>query len=205
MSSTPHLGILPTIGCVLILIGTSIGAGILAMPLASSIITFPTAMILLFCAWWVMSLTGLFMLEVILKMPQDRTHLSSMAKVTTGRTGQIIAWISTLCLFYTLISAYTAGNSSLIQIGLLQWFGWHIPSVACAIGFIAIVALIIYKSMRGVDLWMRGLMTIKGAALLIMLLGLMPYIHPAALWPHPVLGLSIPPNEGAAHTLGFSY
>ena len=188
MTQTYHTGLLATIGCILILIGTSIGAGMLAMPLASSIITFPTAMVLLFCAWWVMSLTGLFILEVNLKMPKSRTHFSTMAKATTGSLGQAIAWISTLCLFYSLISAYTAGNSSLIQIGLLQWFGWHVPSAWCAIGFAIVVALIVYNSIRGVDLWMRGLMTLKGGALLIMLVGLLPYVHPHHLLPQPMWG-----------------
>ena len=201
MSSELRTGFLATIGCILILVGTSIGAGMLAMPLASSIITFPTAMILLLCAWWVMSLTGLFMLEVILKMPHERTHFSSMAKATTGSTGQVIAWISTLCLLYSLISAYTAGNSSLIQLGFLQWFGWHVSSPVCAIGFIIIVALIVYNSIRGVDLWMRGLMTFKGMALLVMLLGLMPYLHSAPLWPHPAFGLSIKSHESIWYTL----
>ena len=110
-----------------------------------------------------------------------------MAKVTTGRIGQIIAWVSSLCLFYALISAYTAGNSSLIQVGLQQLFGWHVSSVWCAIVFIFIVGLIVFYSMRGVDLWMRGLMTFKGGALLIMLVGLMPYIHPAHLFHTPCL------------------
>ena len=100
-----------------------------------------------------------------------------------------------------VLTGPSAGNSSLIQIGLLQLFGWHAPSIVCAIGFIAVVALIVYNSMRGVDLWMRGLMTFKGAALLVMLLGLMPYIHPAALWPNPVLGLSITSHDSTAHTL----
>jgi tyrosine-specific transport protein len=201
MSSTHRTGVFPTIGCILILIGTSIGAGMLAMPLASSIITFPTAMILLFCAWLVMSVTGLFMLEVVLKMPQERAHFSSMAKATAGPIGQFVAWLSTICLFYSLMSAYTAGNSSLIQIGLSQWFGWHLSSMICAIGFILVVALIVYNSMRGVDLWMRGLMSFKGAALLVMLLGLMPSIHLAPLWPDPAFGLSINSNESTLHTL----
>jgi amino acid permease len=201
MSSKQHTGLLPTVGCILVLIGTSIGGGMLAMPLASSMITFPTAMILLFCAWWVMSLTGLFMLEVILKMPHEKTHFSSMAKVTTGRPGQFIAWASTLCLYYTLLSAYTAGNSSLIQIGLLQLFGWHVSSVWCAIAFIFLIGLIVYNSMRGVDLWVRGLMTIKGVALLIMLIGLLPYIHPHHLWPHPTFGLSVVTDHNSWHQL----
>jgi len=201
MSSQHHTSLFSTIGCILILMGTSIGAGMLAMPLASSIITFPTAIALLLCAWFVMSLTGLFILEVNLKMPHERTHFSSMAKMTTGRTGQVIAWISTVFLFYSLISAYTAGNASLIQIGLLQWFGWHVPSTWCAIGFVIIVALIVYNSMRGVDLWMRGLMTFKGGALVIMLVGLMPYIHPARLTPSPLFGLSIISDHDSWHHL----
>lgn len=195
MSAKHHTGLLPTIGCILILMGTSIGAGMLAMPLASSTITYPTAIILLICAWFVMSLTGLFILEVNLKMPNERTHFSTMAKVTTGRIGQAIAWVSTVFLFYSLISAYTAGNSSLIQIGLLQWFGWHVSSVWCAIGFVILVALIVYNSMRGVDLWMRGLMTFKGGALIIMLVGLLPYIQPARLHPDPLFGLSVLTNH----------
>ena len=53
MQSTP--GKLATIGSILILIGTSVGAGMLALPLASAELSFNAALIILIIAWLVMT------------------------------------------------------------------------------------------------------------------------------------------------------
>jgi len=181
-TKTKAHGPLATIGCVLILIGTSIGAGMLALPMASAQLSFPICCIMLVIVWWVMSITGLYIVEVNIMLSGQRNHFSSMARATTGKLGQLIAWVSSLCLFYTLICAYISGNSSLLGMAIERLTGYDIAPMLSASLFTIVVAAIIFYSTRGVDLWMRGLMTFKGIALLVILLGLMPYIHVDQIW-----------------------
>lgn len=170
------------VGAVLILIGTSIGAGMLALPLSSAVISFPVTLILLFLAWFIMTATGLYMLELIIALPAHRNHFDSMARQTLGGWGQVVAWISSLCLFYALIAAYISGNASLIVLGAEQWFGVHLPVWLSAVLFLCVISGVVFYSTRGVDLLNRGLMSFKGLMLLLVFIGLVPHMEPGRLW-----------------------
>ena len=88
-------------GGVLLIVGTSIGGGMLALPMAAAAGGFYHSIILFLGAWLVTVLAAFYTLEVNLWLPED-TNLISMAKVTLGRPGQLITWISYL-LLYTLL------------------------------------------------------------------------------------------------------
>ena len=53
-----------TIGSMLIVAGTTIGAGMLALPIASAGLGFTTALSLIFLTWVLMTYTALLMLEL---------------------------------------------------------------------------------------------------------------------------------------------
>jgi len=107
------------LGGALLIAGTSIGAGMLALPVfACKAGFFPTVAIYLFC-WLFMVATGLLIMEVSL-WNKGETNLVSMATSTLGNTGKYMAWLLYAFLFYSLNVAYVSegGNYVLKIIGL---------------------------------------------------------------------------------------
>jgi len=180
-------GIIPIIGCILILIGTSIGAAILALPLSSAAASFPFAAMILIISWAVMTITGLLILEVSFAFPVHRNHFHTMSKATLGKTGPVLVWISSLGLFYSLISAYISGNSSLLIRTIQNYTHTQLPPWSSACIFTLVIAIIVYFGTRGVDLLNRGLLTFKGMMLILVIISTMPHINFANLSAHYAL------------------
>lgn len=191
-------GIMPVIGSILILIGTSIGAGILALPLSSAQATFPFAALVLVIAWLIMTATGLLILEVNFAFPVFRNHFHTMSKATLGKIGPPLAWISSLGLFYSLISAYISGNASLLVLTVEQTSHIQLPNWASACLFTFVMAGIVFFGTRGVDWLNRGLLSFKGAMLILVIISIVPHIdinklmfHPAAQHPKLIVNTLI--------------
>ncbi len=96
------------LGGVLLVAGTSIGAGMLGLPIITAQIGFLPACVVYSIAWFIMACTGLLLLEVTLWF-QARSNLVSMARETLGIWGASFAWIIYLFFFYLLTLAYITG------------------------------------------------------------------------------------------------
>lgn len=162
------------IGSILLIVGTSIGAGMLALPLAAAHLGFPGALALLIICWFVMSAGAFLLLEVNLWLPQN-TNLISMARVTIGPVGQIIAWLTYLLLLYSLLCAYIAGGSDLFH-HLLASKGLVIAPWLAAIAFTLLFGTVVYLGIRSVDYLNRGLMFVKMGAYLLLVVLLAPFV-----------------------------
>src|SRR3990167_7556773 len=102
------------LGGILLIVGTTIGAGILALPVATAELGFWGSLVLLIGCWTVMTTCAFLFLEVNLWLPPN-TNLISMAGATLGRGGQVIAWLAYLLLLYSILSAYIAGGGDLFH------------------------------------------------------------------------------------------
>lgn len=162
------------IGCVLLIVGTSIGAGMLALPIATAQVGFAGSVVLLFVCWFVMTAGALLLLEVNLWLPQNN-NLVTMAKATIGPVGQLIAWIMYLLLLYSLICAYIAGGSDLFH-NFLSRNNIDIPRWVSAISFTLIFGSVVYLGIRSVDYANRGLMLFKFGSYFLLVFLLMPFI-----------------------------
>ncbi|HLB42127.1 MAG TPA: aromatic amino acid transport family protein [Gammaproteobacteria bacterium] len=167
------------IGCILLIVGTSIGAGMLALPIATASVGFVGSVVLLLGVWVVMTAGALLILEVNLWLPQN-SNLISMAKVTIGPLGQMIAWLSYLLLLYSLLCAYIAGGSDLFH-HLLSVAGIKIPAGVTATIFTILFGAIVYLGIRTVDYVNRGLMVVKFGAYLLLVVLLLPLINSTKL------------------------
>lgn len=147
------------IGGILLIVGSAIGGGILALPIATSELGFVNSSILLFFCWLLMTISALLILEVTLWLPRN-TNIISMAKATLGPVGQIIAWITYLLLLYSLLAAYIAGGSDFFQ-NLFELGHMHLPHWVVAGLFTLVLGYIVYLGIYAVDYTNRGLMTIK--------------------------------------------
>jgi len=165
-----------TIGSMLIIAGTTIGAGMLALPIASSGLGFLTAMVILFFAWCLMTYTALLTLELHQHAPPNAT-LNTLAKNILGKKGQIIANFSMIFLFYSLCAAYIAGGGGQLQLMLSNWSAVEIPPQTGAIAFAILFGSIITLGASTVDKINRVLFIIKVMVLTSIFFILTPHIQ----------------------------
>lgn len=110
----------------LLVAGTSIGGGMLALPVLTSLTGFlPSLLVYLLC-WLFMASTGLLLLEVCLWMNSE-VNLLTMAERTLGTVGKYATWVLYLFLFYCLTLAYIVGCGDLVvqalQGAVPEWIG----------------------------------------------------------------------------------
>ncbi|MBE8215700.1 MAG: amino acid transporter [Endozoicomonadaceae bacterium] len=99
------------IGSTLIVIGTEIGAGILALPILTAQLGLFMSMIVMVLSYFLMVYTSLIIADINLRMP-DGASFSRMARQYLGAPGEIISWIIFMLLMYSLGVAYISAASS---------------------------------------------------------------------------------------------
>lgn len=102
------------LGSALMIAGTTIGAGMLAMPLTSAGMGFGATALLLIGLWALLAYTGLLFMEVYQTAPQKDAGVASLAEQYFGLMGRVLATFSLLVLLYALLSAYITGGGSLL-------------------------------------------------------------------------------------------
>lgn len=162
-------------GSAMIIAGTCIGAGMLAIPATVAACGFWLAVVLLFAIWGLMTLTALLLADVNLSM-RDGTNFNLMAKQTLGCGGQIVTWVAYLLLLYSLTAAYTAGGSSLVGSGLGK-IGIVLPNYLNSLIFVLILGAFVYSGTRSVDHANKFFMLIKFIAFFVFTLSILPFIH----------------------------
>jgi tyrosine-specific transport protein len=179
-----------TLGSIFIVAGTTIGAGMLAMPLAAAGVGFSVTLMLLVCLWALMCYTALLLLEVYQHVPAD-TGLGSLAARYLGRYGQWITGFSMMFLMYALTAAYISGAGELIASSVNDWFGSSITPATGAICFALIGGGVVCVGTSLVDLFNRFLFSAKILFLIVMLVLLAPHVHKVNL-------LTLPLEKGLA-------
>jgi len=164
------------IGSVFIVIGTSLGAGMLALPMVSLPTNFFASVVTLIVLWALMIYTAFLILEVNLAFDIRKNNFATMARRTFGKTGKIITWIGFLLLLYALCSAYISGNASLLSTLIESNFHVSLPSWLYAVLFTIVFGGFVFVSTRAVDMFNRGLLSVKGALLIFSLIFLIPHL-----------------------------
>jgi tyrosine-specific transport protein len=167
------------IGGVLLIIGTSIGGGMLALPVATAQFGFMATLLFLVICWAVMTASALLILEVNLWHPVN-SNLITMAKTTLGHVGQVIAWLSYLLLLYALLAAYISGGSDFLR-HLLISLHLSLSNKVSAFLFAGLLSLIVYKGIASVDFMNRGLMFSKLATIGLLVICIFPFVSPSYL------------------------
>lgn len=174
-----------TIGSVFIVAGTTIGAGMLAMPLAAVGIGFSTMMLLLVGLWLLMSYTALLLVEVY-QYNDPHTGLGSIAKRYLGVGGQVITGLALLLLMYALTTAYISGAGELLSSTLSSWIGHELSVTQGIIIFTVIGGAVVGIGTTSVDMINRLLFTAKVFFLIFMLIVMLPHVESVNLTSMPV-------------------
>jgi len=129
---------LSTFGGTLLVAGTSIGAGMLGLPVLTGQAGFVPSLVVLFLCWAFMAATGLMFAELSLWLKEE-VNIVTMAKKTLGNWGKLFAWGIYLFLFYSLSVAYLVGGSNLL--GDVSSFSPEVTVLVFAAIFIFFIAL----------------------------------------------------------------
>lgn len=100
----------------LLITGTCIGGGMLALPVQTAESGFVLSFVNLFVSWLFMAFTGLLLVEASLWVKQD-CHFSSLSRVLLGHGMKLVSLIVYLFMNYASLVAYVAGGAELIR----QW------------------------------------------------------------------------------------
>jgi len=173
-----------------IVAGTTIGAGMLAMPLAAAGVGFGVTLVLLFCLWALMCYTALLLLEVYQHVPAD-TGLGTLARRYLGRYGQWATGFSMLFLMYALTAAYMSGAGELLASSLSEWLSLSVSPTTGVLLFTLVAGGVVCIGTSLVDLFNRFLFSAKLIFLIVMLALLMPHVHKVNL-------LTLPLEKGLA-------
>jgi tyrosine-specific transport protein len=168
------------IGGILLIAGSCIGAGMLALPIMTGLSGFFPSLVMFLVAWGFMTITGLLMIEVNSSFT-ERVNIVSMAERAFGKTGRIVSWTLYLFLFYSLLVAYISGSGSLSSTYFETIFSWHLPKWVGALFFTAVFGMLAYQGTRTVDHWNRFFMFGKILTYLGMIVLGLQYINPKLL------------------------
>jgi len=154
---TPSIQSGSVLGGILLLAGSCIGAGMLALPVITGVSGFGPSVVVLVFAWLFMTSTGFLLLEANLAIGHDLS-LISIAQKTLGKPGKILCWLLFIFLFYSLSIAYISASGSILQAIASDLFDFELPSWAGSVLFTCIFAFVIYWGTRPVDYVNRLLM-----------------------------------------------
>lgn len=145
------------LGGMLLIAGSCIGAGMLALPILTGLSGFFPSLIMLVVSWAFMTFTALLLVEAT-GWFFSQVNLISMAKESLGEAGKWISWISYLFLFYSLLVAYVAASGSVFAAILESLFSLAVPPYLASIFFTVFFGYLVYLGTRPVDLLNRVLM-----------------------------------------------
>lgn len=141
------------VGGTLLIAGTSIGVGMLALPVATAAGGFIPAFALSILCWLFMVSTALLIVEACTWMPKEANFIT-ISKNLLGKKGAAICWVLYLFLFYCLMTAHTAAGGD----AFFELFGRMIPHSMTTLLYVLLFAPIIYLGTRFVDHLNTGLM-----------------------------------------------
>lgn len=164
------------VGCVMIVAGSAIGAGILAMPMVSAYVGFFGTAIAMVVLWALLTASGFLFVDLSCDLPVHSCTFDSMAKKTLGPFGRSITWVSCLLLLYSTLAAYIAGESSIVVNTLDSFLNFKMSAWFGAILITAILGAPVFFGVKVVDYINRILMGAKGVLLVLVIFFVMFYV-----------------------------
>lgn len=145
------------LGAILLVCGTTVGAGMLALPTVACFGGFLPSMLFFALCWAVMLLTALFFLDVHLAYKGAENFLSLLSR-TLGTKGRVVGWVLYLMLLYALLAAYIAGCTPLIAQSFQSLFKIELPQYVTPFLLPLLFGWLLTAGTKGVDYANRILM-----------------------------------------------
>ena len=189
------------IGASLLVAGTTIGAGMLALPTVTGRAGMIPTFFLFVFYWLYMIFTSFLILEVNLWM-HERANMISMARKTLGPAGELIAWGAYMFLLYALMTAYLAGSGPLVVGFIESLTGVNLPDFVGFLPLLLIFGYFVILGAKSVDYVNRILMIGMGISFFTLSFFLLPHIKPEFLLHRDITAIPLAVSI-AATSFGF--
>lgn len=161
-----------TLGAACLVAGTTIGAGMLALPLTVSALGLIWGIAVMVVIWFVMYLAGLYGLELNLRAGKGMT-LGGLGQFFSGSVTRILGDASLVILTYALMAAYLFGGASVLETFLSQHSRVSAFDYLSPLGMVVMaIILILMGNLRWVDHQNRILFLGMLGAITALILGL---------------------------------
>lgn len=174
-----------TLGSTLIVAGTTIGAGMLAMPLTSAGIGFGFTFLLLVALWLLLCFSALLFVEVYQTVDSD-AGLGTLAEKYYGTFGRVVSTTVLIVFLYAILSAYVSGGSSLLAVFLPTIIDAETTTRISGVIFTVVFGIFIILGTTSVDAVNRLLFTTKILAFILVLFLLLPNVSIDNLMAMPI-------------------
>ncbi len=164
------------VGGTLLVAGTSIGVGMLALPIATAEGGFIPSLFLYLVCWLFMLSTGLLILEACIWMPKGANLITLTARLL-GKWGKVSCWVLYLFLFSCLMIAHIAGGGGVVS----DLSGGALPTWLGTLIYVLIFSPIVYFGALWVDRFNLGLMAGILITYCIFVFSTLSYVNPSLL------------------------
>lgn len=178
------------LGSILIVAGTTIGGGMLAMPIISAAIGFKAILLVLISIWLIMCYTALLFLEVY-KHSSTTEGFNSISQKYLGNWASITTAVCMIALMYALLAAYISGGGDVATDILSQWLGKDLAPEIGVLIFTVIFGGIVSLGTQTVDVFNKWIFAIKLVFLVIVLVLLSSKVQQVNLLSSPINRTSI--------------
>ncbi|NKB46783.1 MAG: hypothetical protein GKR77_03255 [Legionellales bacterium] len=167
------------LGSALLIAGTSMGAGMLAIPITTGVTGSIPAYVIMLCAFFFMLSSIFLLLETLYYCQEPQANIISVFHTLLGKRGSFIAWVSFLLLLYSVLAAYITGGGELLSTALTH-FNIEINNNVAVISFVFVFGSLIYTRARGIDYLNQFLMLAFVSSFIILILIILSQgkIHP---------------------------
>lgn len=174
-----------TLGSTLIVAGTTIGGGMLAMPLTSAGIGFGATLALLIALWLLLCFSALLFVELYQSVDSD-AGIGTLAEKYYGTAGRVVSTTVLIIFLYAILSAYVSGGSSLLAAFLPTMIDAQTTERVAGVLFTILFGAFIVLGTGSVDFVNRLLFGTKIVAFFIVLILLLPNVSLANLLEIPL-------------------
>lgn len=164
------------VGGTLLVAGTSIGVGMLALPVSTGGGGFFPAVFIYFLCWIFMLCTGLLILEACAWCPKD-ANLITLANSLLGKGGKVGCWILYLFLFTCLMVAHVASGGNVVN----DLSGRVIPNWVGVLIYVGVFSPVVYLGAKWVDRLNVVLMTGVLLSYFFFIYYALPHVSPSLL------------------------
>lgn len=174
-----------TLGTTLLVSGTTIGAGMLAMPLTSAGIGFSFTILLLLALWLLLTYSALLFVEVYQTSACD-AGIGTLAAQYFGKPGRIVATTVLLVFLYALLAAYITGGGSIMVAFARDLWQMEVSPELAVLLFTLVFGLPVVLGTRMVDGVNRVLFVAMVVGLVAVLMTLLPKVSMDNLMAMPI-------------------
>lgn len=159
------------IGAILLIAGTCIGSGMIALPMVLAKLGLMLSILLMLAIWFIMYYSSLISLELNLQANQGLS-LGELGRKFSGRTAELIGVISIKLLSYSLLAVYIYGGSSILRELIASKMSVHFPFSGIALCYTLIATCVLLLPIKWIDYFNRILFTGLLGIVAILIMGL---------------------------------